>query len=378
MVVDNLRILIIGAGIAGLALGRQLKERHQVEIVEQADALQTSGTGIMLGINAMQILQHMGLAEQVKNQGLKLDNFVISDHKDQPLSQLKFSNKVRAQGLGLYSIHRSRLHQVLFGGLEDHVRFNISVFDLSETASGVNVRFSDGKSKNYDLVIGADGIYSYTRQLISPMDHLRYAGYTCWRFMIDAADSDKAVEMWGRGRRLGVVPLSGDESYVFVVSNARALKENLNSFSVERMQTEFADFEGIAPDIISRLANARVKVHNDLYDIPKPFLGRGRIVLCGDAAHATTPNMGQGAGMAIEDAWILSQIIAKGDAIDSIGHIYNKRRAGRVKKIVQMSYSLGRIAHWQSPLATTLRNRLFALIPDSLNTRQIEKILLSY
>jgi 2-polyprenyl-6-methoxyphenol hydroxylase-like FAD-dependent oxidoreductase len=375
---ENLRVLIIGAGIAGLALGRQLRDKCEVDIVEQADGLQTSGTGIMLGINAMQILQRMGLAEDIKAQGRKLENFVISDHNDQPLSTLVFSEAVRAQGLGLYSIHRSRMHEVLYQGLESTVRFNTTVYHIKETTAGVDVEFSDGSSKTYDLVIGADGIYSYTRQLIAPHDHLRYAGYTCWRFMIDAVQTDKPVEMWGRGRRLGIVPLSGNETYVFMVSNASALTENVDSLNLERMQTEFAEFKGIAPDIIERLANARLKVHNDLYDMPKPFLGRGRILLCGDAAHATTPNMGQGAGMAIEDAWILSQVLAKAGGADSIDRIYRIRRAARVKKIVQMSYNLGRIAHWQSPLATSLRNRLFALIPDSLNAKQIEKLLLSY
>src|SRR5512139_926384 len=116
----GLHILVIGGGIAGLALGRLLGRRHNVRIVEKSESLHTSGTGLMLGINAMQVLQRMNLAGEVKSKGRELDRFVISDHRDRPLSTLQFSKQVRARGLGLYSIHRSRLSEILFQGLAPH------------------------------------------------------------------------------------------------------------------------------------------------------------------------------------------------------------------------------------------------------------------
>jgi 2-polyprenyl-6-methoxyphenol hydroxylase-like FAD-dependent oxidoreductase len=374
------RILIVGAGIAGLALARRLMNSHEVDIVERAEQLHTSGTGIMLGINAMQVLQRMGkgLAQQVRSQGRELGGFAIADHRGRPLSTLGFSQEIRAQGLGLYGIHRNRLHELLYEGLAPRIRFATQVYNMHEDNNFVHVDFSDGSNRFYDLVIGADGIYSRTRIRLAPQLQLRYAGYTCWRFMVGSDPKDKAVEMWGRGRRLGIVPLSGDQTYVFMVANAPANQENLESFNAQRMAREFGYFGDIAPAVLERLADASVMVHNDLYDLPTPVLGSRRILLAGDAAHATTPNMGQGAGMAIEDAWVLSQIIDQANGIDEIINLYDQRRRQRVQQVVKMSYNLGRIAQWESPTSTWLRNRLLALLPDSLNARHMERLLLSY
>lgn len=372
------RILILGAGIAGLTLGRQLMARHDVDIIEKADRLHTSGTGIMLGINAMQIMQKLKLAEAIKAAGRELQGFTISDHRGKALSTLTFSESVRNQDLGLYGIHRNRLSELLYRDLEPFTRFNTTVSKLYEDPYSVYVEMSDGSCKSYDLVIAADGIYSATRRELAPTSKLRYSGYTCWRYMIDASPNDRPVEMWGRGRRLGIVPLDGAQTYVFVVANAEANSEDLDSLGAERMQSEFGYFGDIAPEVLERLPDARLRVHNDLYDLPTPVLGKGRILLIGDAAHATTPNMGQGAGMAIEDAWVLTQIIDQAVTIDEIVDTYTKRRGERVRKIVNMSYTLGRVAHWQSPAATMLRNRLLAMFPDGLNTRHMERLLLSY
>jgi 2-polyprenyl-6-methoxyphenol hydroxylase-like FAD-dependent oxidoreductase len=374
----KLEILIIGAGIAGLALGRRLAERHSVQIVEKAEALHTSGTGIMLGINAMQVLQQMGLAAGVQSQGRELTGFAISDHRGRTLSKLNFSEEVRTRGLGLYSIHRPRLHELLYDGQGPQVEFATQVHKMHDDKHSVHVEFSDGTSRFFDLVIGADGIYSKTRIQLAPQAMLRYAGYTCWRFMIEASPDDRPVEMWGRGRRLGIVPLNDGQTYVFMVANAQANQESMESFDPLRMAGEFGYFGDIAPQVLERLADASVRVHNDLYDLPTPVLGSRRILLAGDAAHATTPNMGQGAGMAIEDAWVLSQTIDQADGIDDILATYALRRSQRVQQIVKMSYNLGRIAHWESPGATWLRNRLLALIPDGLNARHMERLLLSF
>jgi 2-polyprenyl-6-methoxyphenol hydroxylase-like FAD-dependent oxidoreductase len=372
------RILIVGAGIAGLALGQRLASGHEIDIVEKAERLHTSGTGIMLGINAMQVLQKMGLEEAIKSGGRELQGFAISDHRGNPLSTLRFSDSIRAQGLGLYSIHRNRLGQALSRGLEPHIRFDTTVRKIYEDTHSVYVEFSDGQCKSYDLLIGADGIYSSVRRTIAPQVPLRYSGYTCWRFMIDTTPDDHPVEMWGRGHRLGVVPLSNGQTYVFMVVNAPAKRESLESFDAQRMAREFDYFSDIAPQVMTRLADASNMVHNDLYDLPTPVLGSRRILLSGDAAHATTPNMGQGAGMAIEDAWILSQIIDQAESVEDILPGYEQRRHQRVQQIVKMSYTLGKIAHWETPSATWLRNRLFSLIPDGLNARHMERLLLSY
>jgi len=380
MGMKRLEVLIAGAGIAGLTLARQLSSRHKVEVVERAESLHTSGTGIMLGINAMQVLTQMGqgLAEQVRTQGRELEGFAITDHRGRALSTLGFSDKLRDRGLGLYAIHRTRLHELLHAGLGTSIRFATQVYNLNEDKNSVHVEFSDGSNRFYDLVIGADGIHSRTRQHLAPKSRLRYSGYTAWRFMIESRPEDRAMEMWGRGHRLGIVPLSGGETYVFLVANAQANAESLESFDPARMAQAFSYFGDIAPQVIARLADAPIRVHNDLYDMPVAELGSRRILLAGDAAHATTPNMGQGAGMAIEDAWVLSQAIDEAVSLEDIHLAYQQRRRQRVQQIINMSYNLGRVAHWESPAATLLRNRLLRLIPDGLNTRHMERLLLSY
>lgn len=376
----RLEVLIIGAGIAGLTLARLLSTQHKVQVVEKAGALHRSGTGIMLGINAMQVFKQMGqgLAAQVRTQGKELQGFTIANNRGRDLSTLDFSDRIRAQELGLYAIHRTRLHELLFDGLAASIKFSTQVYKMYEDKNAVHVDFSDGSNRYYDLVIGADGIHSWTRGLLAPLARLRYSGYTAWRYMIDSSPEDRAVEMWGAGRRLGVVPLSEGKTYAFLVANAPANTESLSSLTPSRLAQEFSEFGDIAPQLLSRLADAPVRVHDDIYDLPTPVLGSRRILLVGDAAHATTPNMGQGAGLAIEDAWVLSQIIDEAGSFDDIHEIYKQRRYQRVQQFTRMSYNLGKVAHWESPFATFLRDRLLSLFPDGLNARHMERLLLSY
>lgn len=375
----GLNILIIGAGIAGLTLQRLLGHEHNTLLIEKAAGLGTSGTGIMLGINGIEILERMGLKDELVEQARLLSAFRISTHDDQTISQFTPGKTSIAKGLQTYAIHRSSLHEILAANQQDKIQFDTVVDSFEQNHHGVDVQFSHGGKSRFDLVIAADGIYSNTRQQLFPDLSLRYSGYTCWRCILPGDDqNDSAVEMWGKGLRLGIVPLAHRQSYVFLVMNAKAGNEKLSGFSATRMRHLYADFGGDAVSVLSRLDEASTVVHNDLFDLPSPCFGSKRIILIGDAAHAATPNLGQGAGMAIEDAWRLAEIIGNSDELDNVLQQFTTSRHRRVKKIVDMSYSLGRIAQWESSIATAVRNSIMRMIPDSINNQQMEKLLLSY
>ncbi|MDH5217633.1 MAG: FAD-dependent monooxygenase [Gammaproteobacteria bacterium] len=375
------RILIVGGGIAGLSLYNMLsmQRSHHIELLEKQTQLITNGTGITLGINTIKILKKLGLFDHIAKKGLAINRFDITNQAGKILSSLGMSEKMRQQNLATYAIHRNDLHQIFSVNLDPrHLQLGKTIDQIQPGNEQVEITFNDGSQSEYDLVFGADGIYSQTRKMLWPNSTLRYSGYSCWRCIIPANTNDRATEMWGKGKRLGIVPINANQSYVFLVINSVEGLENRETFSVLRMKSLYSEFSGPAQSVLDRLDHLEALAHNDLYDLPTPQLGDKRVLLLGDAAHAATPNLGQGASMAIEDAYRLSKIIHKASNDEDISPLYRSIRTPRVKRVIDMSYKFGRIAQWESTPAVALRNAAMRITPDRLNASRMEKFLLDY
>jgi 2-polyprenyl-6-methoxyphenol hydroxylase-like FAD-dependent oxidoreductase len=225
-------------------------------------------------------------------------------------------------------------------------------------------------------VIGADGLNSTVRALVygSAAPGTVYSGYTCWRFVAPCDEPlDGAVEMLGRGTRAGIVPLTGDRAYVFLVADA---PENAPGLSWAELQQRFSEFPARVGRLIDSARTSRAPLlHHDLRDAERVVWGQGRIWLLGDAAHAPLPNLGQGAALALEDALALAEALRVEASITAAFDRYVSLRHERTITIWRDSRRLGRIAQSSGAVTSRLRNALFSFMPSSVGRRQLEAIV---
>jgi 2-polyprenyl-6-methoxyphenol hydroxylase-like FAD-dependent oxidoreductase len=369
------RVLIVGGGIGGLSLAAMLARRGvEVDLVERAPRFGAVGAGLMLGVNAMRALDDAGCAAEVTRLGHVLDRGLIADARGRVLADLS--------GLGAnygssVAIHRARLHEAIASQLDGtRVFMDTSVARLEPSPDGVDAELTDGRTSRYGLVVGADGIRSTVRAMVAPGNEPRYAGYTSWRFVVPyEAEMPVTTEMWGNGRRFGVVPIGSGETYCFATANTPAGERDPDD-AVARFRDRFADFGGQVPEILRRLDDAAPLIRTDIDEVLLDRWVYGRVVLVGDAPHAMTPNLGQGAAMAIEDAYVLSRLLASDRPVDDALAEYERVRAPRVRAIADQARSLGRIGQWSSPIACRLRNLIVSLTPASTQRTRMERLLL--
>lgn len=379
------RVIVVGAGIGGLVLTRALVRLGvAVDLVELSAAPRALGAGITLGANAMRILSELGVGDDVARRGCPITLGAITDGAGRVLSSASL-NEVEARYGRSIAIARSELHGALCHGLwgDDsglvRTRFGTTVKQLDVTASGVDIELESGQHLQAAALIGADGIRSHVRKLAFGSLEPGYAGYTCWRFAGRVPGGlSQAVEMWGAGQRVGLVPLRGDdEVYTFFVDNApRGTPSDPARRTAAFLRSRFASFAGDVPRVLAALGDDSAELlHHDIEEVSLPSWVRGPVALLGDAAHAMTPNMGQGAAMAIEDAYVLARELAAHDAASTALVAYEARRRPRVTDIQARSRSLGQVAQWQSSAAVWARNRALRWAPDSATQKAIERVV---
>jgi len=369
--------LIVGGGIAGLATAAGLARAGiPCEIVERAEAWGAVGAGIVLGVNAMRVMRWLEVDEAVIARGVALGRGAITDAAGRSLGETDFSLMAPEFGPTI-ALHRASLHDVLRHAAADvPVSLGTSVEKIEPHPDHVGVRLTDGREKRYDLVVGADGLRSRVRDLLFGEDRIVYPGYTCWRFVVPApVDSVGMREMWGRGKRFGIVPIGDGRIYCFAVANAPRGRPDPPEGRLERVRSRFAEFAGDVPRLLDALGSPDELIHNDLEEIDEGPWHAGRVGLIGDAAHAMTPNMGQGAAMALEDAMVLVELVSeRTSSVPEILASLHARRADRVRWVQTQSRRIGRIGQLEGGLACRLRNGILRLIPDGANARALRRM----
>lgn len=378
------KILIVGGGIAGLTAMRFLtKLGLDTHLIEKYPGFRPEGAGIMLGINAMKLLSELDLAEEIRSQGQVLDSFSMVDRQGCLIATSDSTYMEAQTGYNTVAIHRRLLQTILSKALnKEKIRFHLTLTKLEQKELAIQVTFSNTETEMFDMVIAADGIHSSTRSLMGLPSKLRYSGYTCWRFVMECPESLLACktgyEYWGKGRRFGVVPLAENQLYCFATVNSQENNTQHRDISSTEFKLLFSEFGGVVPEILNALSDENVLIHGDLYDQLAIHLQTGKVALIGDAAHAATPNMGQGAGMAIEDAYILGKCLASDQEIPAALKNYEARRCKRVKFIRDRSYQVGKIAQWEAPWAMATRNAILRLLPRQGLSKDQCKLLLDY
>jgi len=344
------RVAIVGGGIGGLTVARALCQRGAaVSVFERREELPTVGAGIILGPNALAVLEALGLGEALRGAGHPLSGLVLTDARGRTLQRVEHT------GLGA-SFRRGELLSILAQGLS--VRFGSALDEVEQVGDRVRIAGVEG---SWDWLIGADGIRSATRSSLGRAARSRYSGQTCWRFVAPTGLDERrwAEERWGTDRRVGLVPLR-EGTYCYLVRSApRGTTATPTSRS--ELCAEFGGLHPLVPHLLAELGDGPL-LHNDLEDHEAIDFGSGRIILLGDAAHAVTPNLGQGAGMAIEDAWVLAWSMAETDPLAA----YSRRRRERVERVWRTSARLGTIAHARGSLIRWCRDLAMRWTPASV------------
>ncbi|MBC1935758.1 NAD(P)-binding protein [Listeria grandensis] len=366
------KFLIIGGGIGGLMAGIALEQAgFYVEIFEQAEQMKRVGAGITVSPNGMSALAELGLAEQVKQMGnVSSKGIAIVDERGRPITKL--ADEVLA--FPIYAIHRADLQDILASALKkDTLQFGKRCCDVGQDDTGVVIRFEDGTEVTGDYAIVADGIHSSARDQIFGRQKLRYADYTCWRGIAKEWPDDEKLftETWGTKGRVGIVPLANGETYWFAVISATENSIAHQTYELADLIARFGSYHTPVQAILEATDPEKL-IRGDIFDlVPMTSFVKGRIVLLGDAAHAMTPNMGQGGCQAMEDAIVLQNCVKRLEDVEMAFEAYSKARVGRTKKITERSRLIGKVGQFESAFACKVRNVGMRLAPASAQRKQL-------
>jgi 2-polyprenyl-6-methoxyphenol hydroxylase-like FAD-dependent oxidoreductase len=348
---DVRRVLIVGGGIGGLCTAIALRRAGvEVEIAELNAEWSVYGVGIIQPSNAIRALASLGLGERVVAAGFPFEDSVFHDRDGHVLAEIKAERLAGPEYPPMNGITRPRLHEILTSTARDlgaSVRLGVTVESIADLGDDVAVAFTDGTTGLYDLVVGADGIHSLVRRMVFDAELApQYTGQVCWRYNVPRPPELDGIWMFvGTNGKAGCVPLAPDLMYVLLIEEPPPGEERVEDARLaEVFRERLAEFGGL----VGRLRDEYVTdpaavVLRSVYSIlaPRPWY-RGRVVLLGDAAHATSPHVGQGAAMAIEDAVVLVEELTRDQPVEAALAAFDQRRYDRCRFIYETSRQIGR------------------------------------
>lgn len=338
-----MKIIIIGAGMGGLTAGIALKRfGHQVTIYEQVAEILPVGAAISLWSNGVKCLNYLGLGEKIANIGGQMDDLAYIDGlTNQTLTQFSLAPLVQEVGQRPYPVSRAELQNLLmdeFGRTD--IRLGMRMQTLSDDGQHVTATFADGSTDTADVLIGADGTHSLTRAyVLGQTVERRYAGYVNWNGLVEINEDLAPAKQWttfvGQGKRVSLMPIANNRFYFFFDVPLPVGLPNVREQYKETLKDYFQGWCSPVQTLIDRL-NPQTTNRVEIHDI-EPFMHfyRGRVVILGDAAHSTTPDIGQGGCQAMEDAIYLARSLQ----INTLGvedalRRYQEKRNARTKELV--------------------------------------------
>jgi len=368
-----LKILIIGAGIGGLTAAIALRQAgFEVEVFERAAELKEIGAGIGLSANAIRVLKHLGLMQQVIDKGTIIEAAVTYTSRGDLIGRMP-TNLTDVPGVCL---HRADLQQVLLSALpSDCVHLGEQFVDFKQTARGVTSQFATSRTASGDALIGADGLRSRVRaQLIGDGEPV-YRGYQCWRGVCNHPAREILTETLGAGIRVGVLPLGRRGTAWWCCANEAESGNEESGGAKASLLRWIGNWHQPIPDVIGATDQTAI-IKTGIYDRqPVKRLSQGCGTLLGDAAHPTTPNMGQGGCMAIEDAVVLARCLSNCSDPARAFRVYERIRYARTARVTKISRYFGLMGQWKNPGAIWLRNTLLRCLPQRVSTKGYLKFI---
>lgn len=343
------RVLVVGGGIGGMSAAISLARRGvAVTLIDADPQWRVYGAGISVTGISLRAFDDLGILDEVRDRG-----FVGAGIRLRRLDgQLIMESPVPASPLPIESgggILRPVLHDILSrtvraSGVE--VRLGVKAERMDDDGTGVDVTFSDGTSERFDVVGAADGIFSETRRMLFPdASAPRFTGQGCWRILAPRpAHVDRTEIYLGGAVKLGINPVSRDEMYLFVLEHVPDNPRYTPEQELTHLADLLAPFGGDIPAVRTGLgATSQVNYRPlEWLLLPSPWYS-GRIVLIGDCAHATTPHMASGAGLAVEDGLVLGDELTRGAPVDRALARFMERRFERARIVVENSVRIGEI-----------------------------------
>lgn len=340
------KVLVVGGGIGGQSVAIALAQAGiETEIIEIKEAFNVYGVGIIQQANALRALDQIGIADETMRRGFpygQVKMFTAGGHS---------IGLAGAPSMGKYPSHngisRRILHEVMFEEAQKlgiPYRMGITVVSIKNNEDSVTVNFTDGSQGTYDLLIASDGVKSKIRDLVFGKIHPRYVGLSVWRYPFKRhEDLDTGYIYYGRKSKIGFVPMSSESMYMFLVS-AEGPNPRLDKADYVPMLKDYlAEFPvKIAQDAREQITETALVNYRplDALRLPNPWY-KNRVVVIGDAAHATIPQLGSGAALAIEDAVVLAEELQKTIDVSAALAAFMERRYDRCMMVVNASETLG-------------------------------------
>jgi 2-polyprenyl-6-methoxyphenol hydroxylase-like FAD-dependent oxidoreductase len=377
-------VLVVGGGIGGLATALALRRVGvRVSVFERAPEIHEVGAALTLWSNAVKALRQLGVDEKVVALSSLLEHNKTITPEGEVLSEQDVASLAREAGAPCVVAHRADLQRTLLEALpREDVHTDRDCVGVEQTDNAVLARFADGREERGDLLVGADGIRSAVRACVLGKSEPTYAGYTCWRgialFRHPALPPGNGYFLVGRGTQMGLFHCGAERVYWFVTRNARQGSLDREGPHRKKVLDSFPVWPEVFREAIEATSEEAILPGDILDRDPSPVWGQGRVTLLGDAIHATTPNLGQGACQALEDAVVLAHCLrTTTDPVRALRN-YEDLRRERTALVTRQSRSLGKVFQAENRLAVWLRNWIFRTRYGQNRARKMVSRLLSY
>lgn len=368
-------VLVVGAGIGGLTLAVALERMGiRVRVFERAPGLSEIGAGLALWSSGVRALKALGIGRSLFARAPSIAHGELTNSHGVVLSRFDLQSLAARAGAPCVVLDRRDLHRAIADEVPATVlTMNANVTRVDEAGGGVTIAIEGIGDVRGSVLVGADGLRSVVRDKVIGTHALRYAGETCFRGIAPLAIADLTTlrEVQGPGRRSAVCPLDDGRVYWWATLPAKEGKKTPVDERKALLTRAFRGWHSPIEDAIRATPDAQILQH-DLYDrLPAKTWSSARTTLLGDAAHPTTPNLGQGAGMAIEDAVVLARALARQDRVEDAFRVYERERLSRASRIVRQSFAVGKIGQWKNPLAVRAKELAFRAAPTGVLEREI-------
>ena len=359
---------IIGGGIGGVTAAAAL--RHfgiEAVVYERAGEMREFGAGMMLWANASRVLNELGLLNKIIAVSGRTDNFYVRKSGGEILLKIATGNFE----VPSVCVPRSDLLSILVDALpSEQIKTGHEFERLEQSRNKVRVYFSNGAMAEHDVLIGADGVRSRIRQEIFGQREPIYRGYMVWRgigrYEGGELPPHSSSETWGKGRRFGILNTDDNRFTWYATTNIAANhQDSLKGRRAELLEM-FDGWHSPIEELINSTPEEMIMKNGARDHAAMRNWVKGRVALLGDSAHACTPNLGQGGGMAIEDALVLAKSLDSESSITAALALYEQRRIARTRHIQQRARMMGTIGQFENSIFVAGREIVASLLPAKL------------